>query len=140
MCHLRRGFVTSLAILATLAGFSPSAHAAVSSYPVRSFFLSYTDEGYETHTGGQATFYNRSVVVEGTQRSQGASLIGCRYTKASWEGVARYTGIVCDDVASYSLLLPADVVGGAGYVDVSFFVYDQSRGTSYLVRSTRLVR
>jgi hypothetical protein len=94
------------------------AAAGAAAYPVTHFSLPYGN----TYTTGAVTFYNRSVSVDGEQKAVSSS--GCRYTYAETHDAtgnllgSNRSQITCGGSEKYSFGIPADVAGGAAFVEV----------------------
>jgi hypothetical protein len=129
--------VTFLAALAVAGLVSVPTTASASespTYPVRSFNLS--NGGLSAF--GDVTFYNRTVVVQGSVSSYEMHLWGCGYVKVSWNGRTGWSTQACNGSTGFSIPLDADVPGGAGYVDVALFV--NTGISSYAVAQRRIYR
>ncbi|MET9324622.1 hypothetical protein ABZX75_31350 [Streptomyces sp. NPDC003038] len=75
-----------------------------------------------TYTMGTATWYNRSVTLAGQHRAISSS--GCRatwmytYDANGKQLGSRGTSVICNQTASFTLNVPADVPGGAAKIKV----------------------
>jgi hypothetical protein len=116
-----RGLAPALISLATVIAailvVAPAADAAT--YPVKPFHI---DNG-NTYTTGTVTFYSRSVLVAGEQKS--VSVDSCRSTTGTSYDNHTFTDVghsqhTCGRSEKFSFSLNADVPGGAAYVLVSF--------------------
>jgi hypothetical protein len=120
--HVRRlASATAGAVLtaSALSVIAPAAEAAT--YPVKPFRIKYGN----TYTTGQVTFYNRSVLVEGEQKS--VSPDDCRFTRAkTYDKIelheTGWTENVCDRSEKFSMTLNSYNEGGAAYVEVALVV------------------
>jgi hypothetical protein len=115
------------AALASAAVFVNVASAHAATYPVHSFYVPVG----ATYTDGTATFYNRSVIVNGVERAEGGE---CRWTTAySYDANKKLLDdqIYADSphcVAvggspqnwAFTINLNADEAGGAAYIVITF--------------------
>lgn len=107
--------VAIAAAFTTAIAAAPAAEAAATSV-TRGFRI----VNGNTYTIGKVIFYNRSVVVEGEQKSVGSS--GCRKTSASTHA-NRQLGrnewsYTCSGSEKFSFTVPAHIEGGAVFVQV----------------------
>jgi hypothetical protein len=119
--------VAGVVALTALVVAAPTALAA--SYPTKHFRVEYGN----TYSDGYVTFYNRSVGVTGEQKSVSTTTTGCRYTHAEafnsqggkiGEGDSQVT---CGKSEKFTIKpFPADVAGGAAYVEVTLVSYEYS--------------
>ncbi|MBW5425770.1 hypothetical protein GKQ77_30120 [Streptomyces sp. BG9H] len=103
---------------------APAAGAQATDYPTNSFRV----EVGNTWTDGKLTWYNRSVLVEGTHKS--VSSAGKAYCRLTWgrtyDASRALVGtrgsdpgdMACGTTRSFSFVVPADIVGGAQLVRI----------------------
>ncbi|MET9147260.1 MULTISPECIES: hypothetical protein [unclassified Streptomyces] len=118
--HLAAGFGAAVLVTGTLAG-APAAQAR----PAVAYHF-HVPNG-NTWTDGTVTFSNRSVLVEGVQKSVASTVEGCRntlgYTLDSHGDLLTMNAShpmdeACSTSKSFDFVVPADVVGGAAFVRV----------------------
>jgi hypothetical protein len=116
---MRKQVTVALGTFALAAGMLvalPGA-AQAAAYPTSEFDITYGN----TYTRGTLYWYNRSVQLVGEHKS--VSLGACRLTSAdtlttSGHLATEWTGTVCNGSADFELTVPAEVIGGAAYVDI----------------------
>jgi hypothetical protein len=90
----------------------------------------------QTYTTGTVTFSNRNVLVAGEQKAVSSS--GCRYTYAeAYDASGNILGsnrsqITCGGSETYSFGVPANVVGGASFVEVWLMYWVDQDNWRYL--------
>ncbi|MDR3081112.1 MAG: hypothetical protein LBV60_09325 [Streptomyces sp.] len=114
------GKYIAVALGASLLAVAPVTAVSAATYPTSSYAVPYG----QTYTKGKLTWYNRSVVLTGEQKSVSSS--SCRLTYIAAyraDGGPNYTRLserttkpVCGASRAISVTVPADVVGGADYV------------------------
>lgn len=93
----------------------------------------------QTYTKGTVTFSNRNVLVSGEQKAVSSS--GCRYTYAeTYDASGHRLGsnrskITCGMSESFSFGVPADVAGGAAFVEVWLMYWVDWDNTKYLANA-----
>ncbi|MEU6986417.1 hypothetical protein ABZ946_23785 [Streptomyces sp. NPDC046324] len=104
----------------------PATSAAAAEAPPYTFDASFG----QTYTRGKVTWYNRSVAIEGEQKS--VSPTSCRRTlvdtftaRGVWLA-SRSSSPVCGQSAKIAFSVPADVAGGAGRVTV-YLIHEETR-------------
>lgn len=116
--HLAAALGTAVLAATALAG-APTAEAQVAA--AEDFHVAVGN----TWTDGTVTFYNRSVLVEGVHKSvSAANRMTCRTTLATTVNSAgpidnRVSGdVACGNTKAFSLVVPANLPGGATAVEV----------------------
>ncbi len=78
-----------------------------------------------TSTRGNVTFFNRSVRVQGSidgLDEEEQAVHSCRYTGAvTNHGASGYSRVFCGSSGVFTIDLPADYVGGASSVVITFY-------------------
>jgi hypothetical protein len=93
----------------------------------------------QTYTIGTATFSNRNVLIAGEQKAVSSS--GCRYTYAeAYDASGHILGknrskITCNGSENYSFGVPADVAGGAAFVEVWLMYWTDFDNERYLANA-----
>lgn len=103
---------------------APAANAQAADYPDSPFRV----EVGNTWTAGKLTWYNRSVLVEGTHKS--VSSAGREYCRLTWGRTydadralvgtkgSDPSDTACGTTRTFSFVVPADIVGGARLVRI----------------------
>ncbi|MGW1950702.1 hypothetical protein ACWCRC_41335 [Streptomyces sp. NPDC001940] len=126
MALVKRRAVVALAAVVLL--LVPIGHGSAAAYPASRYAVPVG----QTYTQGTLTWYGRSVVLKGEQKSVSAS--SCRLTYAAAfrsDGGPNYTRLserttkpVCGKSRAISVTLPANVAGGADFL---FICLDDAR-------------
>ncbi|MEU7110794.1 hypothetical protein [Streptomyces sp. NPDC046182] len=125
---MRTKVTAGLGTMSLTAGllFAVPATTAAAEAPPYTFDASFG----QTCTRGTVTWYNRSVAIEGEQKS--VSPTSCRRTlvdiftaRGAWLS-SRSSSPVCGQSAKISFSVPADVAGGAGRVTVHL-IHEETR-------------
>lgn len=134
---MRTGIAPVLTATALTAGMllgAPAASAHATAYPVSDFDVTLGN----TYTRGTITWYNRSVVVAGEHKS--VDVTSCRGTTAfTLDSADNQLGMdysdsnVCGVSGTFSITVPADVVGGAAVVRVCLDDGDIGAEVTYLL-------
>jgi len=107
--------------------------AAAAPYPVTPFNVPYGN----TYTTGTVTFYNRQATVVGEQKAVATS--GCRYTVGTAYTLdnrplgTNRSQVTCNGSERYQFNVPANVAGGAAYVEVDLHYYTSPNDDRMLV-------
>ncbi|MEU6948142.1 hypothetical protein ABZ957_23375 [Streptomyces sp. NPDC046316] len=124
---MRTEVTAALGAMSLTAGllFAVPATTAAAEAPPYTFDASFG----QTYTRGTVTWYNRSVAIEGEQKS--VSPTSCRRTlvdtftaRGAWLS-SRSSSPVCGQSATISFSVPADVAGGAGRVTV-YLIHEET--------------
>lgn len=112
--RIRKSIATAAAVAAaagTIFAATP-ANAATDAYPTSSFAITYGASYYN----GTVTWYNRSATVSGTLKATGCRRVYGQAFAGAAEKAYKSSSTQCDSTTPQTLILPADVPGGADTV------------------------